>query len=68
MQIFNCFLFVCFINLYNSFTFLKSRSTFISRDCRNKLNMGCDYYIDKNLHVYHSNDMLMTINLEQRVF
>jgi len=38
---------------------------FISRYSRYKLNMGCDYYIDKNLQIYnHDNTMLSFINLE----
>ena len=67
MQIFNYFLFFCFINLYNSFTLINKqiRSNFLSRDYRNKLNMGCDYYIDKNLHIYDYNDKEISyINVE----
>ena len=67
MQIFNYFLFVCFINLCNSFTLLNKQITpnFFSRGCRNKLNMGCDYYIDKDLHIYYYNDTKISyINLE----
>ena len=67
MQIFNYFLFVCFINLCNSFTLINKqiRPNFLSRDYRNKLNMGCDYYIDKNLHIYDYNDKeISSINVE----
>ena len=67
MQIFNYFLFVCFINLCNSFTLINKQITpnFLSRCCRNKLNMGCDYYIDKDLHIYDYNDNEISyINLE----
>ena len=64
MQIFNYFLFVCFINLCNSFV-KKITPNFLSRYCKCKLNMGCDYYIDKNLHIYDYNDNEIThINVE----
>jgi len=58
MQILKYFLFGCFINLYNSFILINKpiSRNFLSRDSRNKLNMGCDYYIDKNLHIYDYND------------
>ena len=68
MQIFNYFLFVCFINVCNSFGFFNNiiRSNLISLDCRHKLYMGCDYYIDKNLHLYDYNDTEFSwINVEK---
>jgi len=67
MLIFNYFLFVCFINLCNSFTLINKQITpnFFSRYRRNKLNMGCDYYIDKDLHIYDYNDIEISyINVE----
>ena len=67
MQICNYFLFVCFINLCNSFTIINTqiRPNFLSRDCRYQLNMGCDYYIDKDLHIYDYNDRVFSyINVE----
>jgi len=67
MQILNYFLFVCFVNLCNSFTLINKQITpnFFSRYCRNKLNMGCDYYIDKDLHIYDYNDIEIShINIE----
>ena len=67
MQILYYFLFFCFINLCNSFTLINKqiRPNFLSRDYRNKLNMGCDYYIDKNLHIYDYNDKEISyINIE----
>ena len=67
MQILNYFLFICFVKLCNSFTLLNKqfRPNFILKVCRHKLNMGCDYYIDKNLDVYDYNDKLISfINLE----
>lgn len=67
MQTFNYFLFICFINVCNSFTLINNqiRSNFLSRHCKNKLNMGCDYYIDKNLCVYDQNDIQISyINIE----
>ena len=64
MQIFNYFLFVCFINLCNSFV-KQITPIFLSRYRRNKLNMGCDYYIDKDLHIYDYNDIEISyINIE----
>ena len=68
MWIFNYFLFFCFLNLSNSFTFINKQiiPNFISQYCRNKLNMGCDYYINKNLHIYDYNDREISyINVEQ---
>ena len=60
---FNYFLFVWFINLCNSFILINK--SFIPR-YRNKLNMGCDYYIDKNLHIYDYNDREISyINVER---
>ena len=67
MQFFNYFLFGCFINLCNSFTLINKQFTpnFLSKYYRNKLNMGCDYYIDKNLEIYDYNDKEISyINLE----
>jgi len=67
MQILNYFLFICFVNLCNSFTLLNKqfRPNFILKNYRHKLNMGCDYYIDKNLDIYDYNDELISfINLE----
>ena len=64
MKIFNYFLFVCFINLCNSFV-KQITPIFLSRYLRNKLNMGCDYYIDKDLHIYDYNDIEISyINVE----
>ena len=67
MLIFNYFLFVSFIYLCNTFILINKQisSNFISRNRRNKLNMGCDYYIDKNLHIYDYNDIEISyINIE----
>jgi len=67
MQTFNYFLFICFINVCNSFTSINNqiKSNFLSRHCKNKLNMGCDYYIDKNLCMYDHNDIQISyINIE----
>ena len=67
MLIFNYFLFVCFINLCNSFSLINKQITpnFFSRYRRNKLNMGCDFYIDKDLHIYDYNDIEISyINVE----
>ena len=67
MHIFNYFLFICFINLSNSLTLLNKRyyPSFFSREYNYKLNMGCDYYIDKNLDLYnHNNTLFSSINLQ----
>ena len=67
MTISHYFLLVCFINLCNSFTLINTKifPNFFYRDCIYKLNMGCDYYIDKNLHLYDYNDTEFSrINLE----
>lgn len=70
MQILYYFLFICFIKLYNSFTLFPNKkyfTKFISYDYRSKnlLKMGCDYYIDKELHIYdHNNYIFSHIQLE----
>ena len=67
MQFCSYFLFVCFINLCKSFSLINKqiRLNFISQFCRNKLNMSCDYYIDKDLNIYDYNDEIISyINLE----
>lgn len=64
MLILNCFLFICFINFCNSFTLINKQYShnFFSRS---NIHMGCDYYIDKDLEIYDSNDkMFSSINLE----
>lgn len=65
MLIFNYFLFVSFINLCNSFILINKQISlnFLLRN--RKLNMSCDYYIDKNLHIYDYNDRVISyINVE----
>ncbi len=66
MKIFNYFLLFCFINLCNSLSLIKKYfPNFFSQNCIYKLNMGCDYYIDKDLHIYdYDNKMFSSINLE----
>ena len=67
MKILNYFVFIYFINFCNSFILINKKysSNFISRDYRDKLNMGCDYYIDKNLYIYDNNDRIFaSINLQ----
>ena len=58
--------FICLIKLCNSFTLFKQLNPIIySRQCIYKLNMGCDYYIDKNLNIYdYNNNLLSFINLK----
>ena len=67
MNVLNYFLLFCFINLCNSFTVLNNKiyNTFLSQRYKHKINMGCDYYIDKDLYIYYYNDKIFsTINLE----
>ena len=60
MQILNYILFISFINLSNSFSFINKIYY-----PNYKLNMGCDYYIDKDLHIYYYNNTVFScINLE----
>lgn len=64
MHFLNYFLFICFIHLCNSFTltYTKHSPMFLSR---HKVNMGCDYYIDKDLYIYDYNDDIISyVNLE----
>ena len=65
MQILKYLLFF-FINLCNSFSLNKKNTAiFISRH-NLKLNMGCDYYIDKSLYIYDYQDIILSyINLEK---
>jgi len=61
-------LFICFNRLSNSFTPLKTInqkwcSNFFSRS---KLNMGCDYYIDKKLQIYYHNETIFSYIILQR--
>lgn len=58
MYILNYLLFICFINFHNSFFLTKNYHNLISTQNNLKLNMGCDYYIDKLLYIY----MIMKIN------
>lgn len=65
MLILNYFLLFCFINLCNSFTLI-NKKYYIKRTCIHKLNMGCDYYIDKDLQIYYYNDIIFSsINLQR---
>lgn len=69
MKILNYFVFIYFINFCNSFTLMNKKyyPNFISRDYRDKLNMGCDYYIDKNLYIYDNNNIIFaSINLQHQ--
>ena len=60
MQILNYILFISVINLSNSFSFINKIYY-----PNYKLNMGCDYYIDKDLHIYdYNNTVFSYINLE----
>jgi len=67
MYIFNYVLVGFFINLCNSFILIHNQinSNFLLQHRKNKLNMSCDYYIDKDLHIYYNNDIIISfVNLE----
>ena len=67
MYIQNYLLFFFFINLCNSFSLINNKNNhkFFSNNFRYKINMGCDYYIDKDLCIYDNDDeMLSYITLE----
>jgi hypothetical protein len=56
MQILNSFLFICFLYLCNSFTLINKKYSHNMY----KLNMGCDYYVDKDLHIYDHHDIVFS--------
>lgn len=67
MKILKYLLLFFFINLCNSFSLSRKKNgdIFISRQ-KLKLNMGCDYYIDKSLYIYDYQDTTLSyINLEK---
>lgn len=64
MQILKYLLLFFFINSCNSFS-LNINNRFFSR-YKVKLNMGCDYYIDKSLYILGYNDNIISfIQLEK---
>lgn len=73
MQILNIFLFINLLNyikLFNSFYLLNNKycknvNSFLKEFKYNKINMGCDYYIDKDLYIYDYDENVFTkVNLE----
>lgn len=61
----NYLLFIGFIHLTNSFM-IKQNIPIFFRNNNLKLNMGCDYYIDKSLYIYdYDNIAFSSINLER---
>ena len=65
MKIFNYLLLIYFINLCSSFFINKNFPNLILLQSNLKLNMGCDYYIDKDLYIYdYKNQLISYINLE----
>jgi len=69
MQILKYSFFFFLINLCNSFIVNKNNNNMIlSRYSNLKLNMGCDYYINKSLYIYDFNNKLLSnINLEHSI-
>ena len=68
MQIFYYFLLLSFLNLYYSFSPINKKYcyNFLSQKSRYKLNMGCDYYIDKDLDIYDYNNVIFSsINISK---
>jgi len=69
MKFLNYFIFVYFIKLCNSFTLINKKyyPTFFSNGNMYKMNIGCDYYIDKDLYIYDNNDKIFSyINLDSK--
>ena len=63
----NYLLFIGFIHLCNSFSFIKQNIPIIFKN-NLKLNMGCDYYIDKSLYIYDYDNMpFSSIKLEHNI-
>ena len=70
MQILTYSLFFYFIYLCNSFSLYKKsyNNMLLTRQSYIKLNMGCDYYIDKSLYIYDNfNRLISKLNLEHSI-
>lgn len=59
MILFTCFTFILFCNLCYSFRF----TNYMNNKMNNRLNMGCDYYIEKNLYIYYNDNSMNCISL-----
>lgn len=69
MQILHWLLFFFFSNLCHSFTVIHTKyfPTFFARKPYSyQLNMGCDYYIDKELQVYYHNETIFSYIILER--
>jgi len=53
------FSFLLFINSYESFHLINYRKPM------NKLNMGCYYYIEKNLYIYYKDNSIHSLNIKK---
>jgi hypothetical protein len=60
MHIVNYILFFFFIKFCSSFTLINKQIRPNFRVINYKLNMGCDYYIDKDLHIYDYNNIVFS--------
>ena len=59
MFFYGIFSFLLFINSYESFHLINYRKPM------NKLNMGCDYYIEKNLYIYYKDNSIHSLNIKK---
>jgi len=61
MIFFKIFSFLFFINLHYSFKIIN-----INRINKNKVLMGCDYYIEQRLYINYNNNTSYCINLDRK--
>ena len=59
MFFYGMFSFLLFINSYESFHLINYRKPM------NKLNMGCYYYIEKNLYIYYKDNSIHSLNIKK---
>ena len=57
--------FLYFIELSNSFNFIKYKLNSRIYKSNNKIYMGCDYYIEQNLYIHYNDDSVEYINIER---
>lgn len=63
MQILNYFLIFCLINLRDSFIFINKK---FNKYNNYNINMGCDYFIDKDLQLFDKDRLFSIINLDHQ--